>query len=205
MPKIVVHITYYILHITCCIFSSFAQAQLLDSSDLQRVITYTSISQALEHPESVYKLNLSKQKLKVFPMEITQLKNLQELDLSKNKIIEIPKEIELLTHLQELDASKNKLEKIPPEIGNLKNLRHLNLGRNEIVNVPKEIGQLEQLLILDMWDNNLNNLPDEIQNLKNLKVLELRGILFSEEEHARLKTLLPNTQIYLSPSCNCKN
>lgn len=188
--------------------SNFIFAQdivLLDSSALMNEITYTNLKEALEHPDKVYKLNLSKHKLIAFPEEIMQLKNLQVLNLSKNNIKEIPKEIGTLTHLQVLNISKNRLENIPQEIGKLTNLVSLDLGRNKIVDVPKEIGNLNQLELLDLWDNDISLIPDEIKNLTNLKVFELRGILFSDDEPARLKELLPNTKINLSPTCDCGN
>ena len=101
--------------------------------------------------------------------------------------------------------SKNSLEEIAPEIGTLGNLKTLILSRNNLVVMPATIGDLSKLENLDLWDNNLTPLPEEIQQLKSLKVLDLRGILFNAEEHERLKTLLPNAKIFLSPSCNCKN
>jgi Leucine-rich repeat (LRR) protein len=98
----------------------------------------------------------------------------------------------------------NKLEKLPDEIGNLTNLVYLGLNRNRIEELPATIGNLENLEVLELWDNELYNIPDEISQLKKLKVLELRGILFSDEEGARIDSLLPNTKVMMSPTCNCK-
>ena len=98
----------------------------------------------------------------------------------------------------------NKLTKLPDEVGNLQNLTYLGLNRNLIEELPTSIGNLENLEVLELWDNELYSIPDEISNLKKLKTLELRGILFSNEEGTRIDSLLPNTKVMMSPTCNCK-
>ena len=68
------------------------------------------------------------------------------------------------------------------------------------------IGEVGKLEVLELWDNELMDVPDEIGNLGNLKMLELRGILFSDEQQARIDSLVvKNCQVYMSPSCACKN
>ena len=42
----------------------------------------------LAHPDSVINLDLSKQKLASFPVEILKFSNLKSLDLSKNQLIQ---------------------------------------------------------------------------------------------------------------------
>jgi len=165
---------------------------------------YRSLSYALSQPDSVYILVLKGKKLKEFPMEVSKLPNLKVLDLSRNKIKVIPDSLQLLAGLEELDLSSNKIEELPESIGEMVSLKKLSLNRNVIVNLPASIGKLKSLQILELWDNELDNLPDEIHDLKNLKKLELRGILFSEEQQKHFHDLLPDTEIYMSPSCNCK-
>ncbi|MCX6291273.1 MAG: leucine-rich repeat domain-containing protein [Bacteroidetes bacterium] len=165
---------------------------------------YRSLSAALANPGSVYKLNLSKTKLKVFPPGIFKLTNLRELDLSKNKLDSLPKEIGTLTSLMRLNLSNNNLAQLPDEIGRLASLTYLGLNRNVIESLPATIGDLENLEVLELWDNELSTVPEEITKCKKLKVLELRGILFSDDEHMRLDTLMPDVKVYLSPGCNCK-
>ena len=166
---------------------------------------YRSLESALQNADRVYKLNLSKKKLKEVPAEVFQFRNLKELDLSKNKIKELPPQIGDLQNLERLNLSSNKLTALPEETGKLQSLVYLGLNRNLIESLPKGIGSLSSLEVLELWDNELEIIPDEIGQLTKLKVLELRGILFSDEEQTRVKTLLPNTEVYFSPSCNCKN
>ena len=172
------------------------------SPDTSRV--YHSIEAALQNPDHVYKLNLSRKKLRAVPPEIVQFRNLKELNLSKNKIRELPPQIVELQNLERLNLSSNKLKALPEDIGKLQSLIYLGLNRNLIESLPQSIGSLPYLEILELWDNELDSIPKEISRLTKLRVLELRGILFNDEEQTRVKSLLPNTKIYFSPGCNCK-
>lgn len=165
---------------------------------------YRSISVAMQNPDKVYILNLSKTKMKEIPEEVFKFRNLRELDLSKNRIDSLPSEIGTLVMLRSLNLSSNKLEKLPDEIGQLSSLTYLNLNRNRISALPPAIGNLSNLEVLELWDNELFGIPDQIANLKKLKAIELRGILFSNDEAARIDSLLPNTKVFMSPTCDCK-
>jgi len=195
-------ITRLLLFFVCSFAAASAQENTVLVADTAYI--YRSLSVALANPDQVYILNLSRNKLKTFPAGILKLKNLRELDLSHNKIDSLPDEIGTLTNLQRLNLSNNNLVELPETIGKLTALVSLILNRNEIELLPPTIGDLENLEVLELWDNELSTIPEEITRCKKLKVLELRGILFSDEEHARIDSLLPDTRVYLSPSCNCK-
>ncbi len=177
---------------------------LLDSITLDTLTPFTSIEEALKHPEQVIKLELRKNKLKTFPTEILKFTNLQYLDLSKNNIKEIPNEIEQLKNLQYFAISKNGLEELTPQIGQLTHLYYLNINQNELTTLPIDIGKLESLRNLDMWSNNVDKYPEEIKNLKKLELLDLRVILIPDAEQERVQYLLPHTKIYFSPFCKCQ-
>ena len=187
----------------CCLVN-VSQAQLLDSLTLELMPAYTSIEEAMKEPEKVIKLELRKQKLKTFPLEIVKFKNLQYLDLSKNSIDELPEQIAELTNLQYFLISKNKLGGFPKEIGKLINLHYINANQNEMVMLPPQIGKLINLTNMDLWSNNLTTFPDEMSELKKLKILDLRVIIIDDETQQNLKNWLPNTTIYFSPNCKCK-
>jgi Leucine-rich repeat (LRR) protein len=178
---------------------------LLDSLLLRQQKTFKSIAAASVQPDSVFKLDLSKQKHKEVPQEIRNFKNLQVLKLSRNKLKEIPEWIGELKKLQVLDLSYNKIKLLPDSISNCTDLVYLGLNRNVIETLPHTIGRLEFLEVIELWDNEIIALPGEIKQLHNLKTLELRGILFSQEEQEQIYNLLPETNVFFSPSCNCKN
>jgi Leucine-rich repeat (LRR) protein len=192
-------ILFFILTIAVC---SGQESELILNDT---TYIYRSVEEIKAHPEKVFRLNLSKSKLDTFPPEIFECTNLIELDLSKNKIEEIPPEIGRLVNLEKLSMANNNLVHLPKEIGKLTKLRYLGLNRNVLEDLPAEIGDLESLEVFEMWDNELDDLPDEMGRLNNLKILEIRGILFTEEEQARIDNMIVKTaKILMSPACNCK-
>ena len=180
------------------------QKELLDSAEIESAYTYMDLKEALEHPEMVIRLELKKQKLKTFPAEIFQFKNLQYLSLSKNQLKELPDSLYKLSQLQYLDVSHNKIASLPKEIGKCSNLVYLNANNNDLYMLPPQIGNLEKLRTLDLWSNDLADFPEALSNLKQLNTLDVRAILISDDAMKLLKKWLPNTNIYSNPPCNCK-
>jgi len=93
--------------------------------------TYYSIEEALKDPLSVQKLDLSMQKLTVFPEGITQLKNLVCLDLSFNRIAILPATFLCLTNLKVLNL----------------------MGTRYMSKLPKILTQMQGLLFVDLRDH----------------------------------------------------
>lgn len=202
MTKYFVFACFFFLYL--CPFISRGQ-EVLDSLSLAQEKVFRNLGDALLKPDSVFKLDLSKQKRKEVPEQIRQFKNLQVLKLSKNNLTEIPEWIGEFKNLQVLDLSYNKLKAIPSGIGNCRQLVFLGLNRNLIETLPREIGNLKALEVIEMWDNEVQYLPEEIKSLSSLRIFELRGILFSQQEQDQIRMLLPDTEVLFSPSCNCKN
>ncbi len=164
---------------------------------------FTSLSQALMQPDSVFRLKLRRKGYKEIPAEVFNFKNLRELDLIGNKIQRIPNEISSLPQLEILRLGSNKIEVVGKEIGSLINLRYLDLGKNEIQALPFEIGELSNLEFLQIWGNDITLLPESIQNLDKLKYLDMRAILLTDSEREDVLEQLPQTEIFISPGCNC--
>tara|TARA_B100000674_G_C37923562_1_gene954428 strand:+ start:296 stop:877 length:582 start_codon:yes stop_codon:yes gene_type:complete len=166
-------------------------------------LSYNNLEIAILNKDSVFHLDLSKQKLKQIPKEVFEFKNLKILYLNKNKLDEIPKEISKLKQLQKIELSKNNFTVFPIYITQIKSLKTLIINKNKITNIPKEISNLINLEKLDLWSNEIKNIPNEISSLKKLEELDLRVIQFNEEEQKRVIELLPNTKVHFSKSCNC--
>lgn len=194
-----IFLPFALLLVTCDLCS----AQLLDTAALMAQPVYDNLKEALDHPNIVYRLTLKGKKLKIFPMEILKLKNLQELDLSKNKFDSLPEQIGLLTNLQAIDVSGNKLEYLPDSIGELKNLKKLVASKNNLIALPHRIGELKNLEVLDLWQNDLSIFPDEMKNLTKLRWMDLRVILINDDVQQRIREMLPKAVIHFSPSCHC--
>jgi tetratricopeptide (TPR) repeat protein len=72
------------------------------------------------------------EKLKEFPIAITELTQLNQLILKDNEIPSIPNEIGQLTDLKRLDLSNNQLTDLPDTLGDCKNLKRLLIKGNKI-------------------------------------------------------------------------
>ena len=70
------------------------------------------------------------------------------------------------------------------------------LGYNQLKSLPDSIGNLTNLKYLNLSKNQLKDLPESIGKLKKLQRLHLYGNQLSDEEKARIKKLLPDTDIY---------
>jgi Leucine-rich repeat (LRR) protein len=175
---------------------------LLDSSQLEE--TYSYLSEAIQHPEMVIRLELRKKKFKEFPKEIFMFKNLQYLDISKNQIKELPDSIYLLTQLQYLDVSRNKLGSLPKQIGKMANLVYLHANNNDLMGLPPQIGNLERLRVIDLWSNDLSDFPESLSKLKELNTLDIRAIMINVDTIRQLRKWMPTVDIKFDPPCNCK-
>jgi Leucine-rich repeat (LRR) protein len=191
------------LPIACCLLPTWLFGQLLDTAALLAQPVYDNLNEAVQHPSQVYRLDLSRKKLKTFPMEILKFKNLQELDLSKNRLDSIPELIGTLTNLQVLNVSGNKLEYLPDSIGELKNLKKFVGSKNNLIALPKRIGELENLEVLDLWETDLSVFPDEMKKLTKLRWMDLRVILINDDMQQHIREMLPKAIIHFSPSCHC--
>ncbi|MCF8374460.1 MAG: leucine-rich repeat domain-containing protein [Bacteroidales bacterium] len=155
-----------ILTILICLIgigSTLAQDKLLSERKLKRQNTFTSIEEAMTKPDEVYKLKLGGEgkTLKDIPVEVFQLKNLQDLDLSSNRISLLPDELFKLTNLQKLDVSFNQISEIPAGIKQLTNLRVLLCKGCRLVSLPSELGQLQNLEELDLFANHIHSCPKD--------------------------------------------
>jgi Leucine-rich repeat (LRR) protein len=178
-------------------------AQLLDALALDSVRTYRSLERALKEPQLVYRLDLSGAKLKEFPPEIRQLTNLNALDLSGNKLKELPDWITELVHLQELRLSRNKFGSMPAALCRLRHLKRLDMSRNAITGLPECVGRWKELVSLDLWSNDIAIVPEDIKDMPALRFLDLRAIMFEQDEMDRIQELVPKAKVYFSPPCNC--
>lgn len=189
--------------LSCLLLAALVQAQLLPQLALDSVRTYRSLERALQNPDSVYRLDLSHQKLKEVPEEVRRFKNLNALDLGRNKLKDLPGWMNELQYMQEFSAGRNKFTKIPNGVCQWKHLKRLDMHQNRIEGLPACLGGLKELYSLDLWSNDLGDFPDAISGMKALRFMDLRVIQFSQREMDRITTLLPSVKIFFSQPCNC--
>ena len=169
----------------------------------QRDKVFYSLEEAVAAgPDSVYKLDLSKQKLESFPEEILQFTKLRELNLEKNKISDLPSDFQF-KELRVLNLTKNKLTEFPTVLCENPSLRELRLGKNEIAEVPECIGAIRNLITLDLWFNPIEDLPEGLTQLRNLRMLDLRNINFNNEFQKKWSEKLSWVRIEFDLGCDC--
>ncbi len=156
-----------------CAIPAWSQpVKLLNAEQLREAKEYTSIEEALEHPEKVFKLNLKAQKIKKLDPRINEFANLQVLNLMDNRI-----------------------KVLPPEIGGLANLQWLSLYGNKLRSVPEQMRSFQNLSTLFLGKNRLTELPVWIGGYKKLRSLDLFGNKITEREYESIKNRLPNCKV----------
>ncbi|XP_041839153.1 malignant fibrous histiocytoma-amplified sequence 1 isoform X2 [Melanotaenia boesemani] len=113
-------------------------------------------------------LDLQRNKLK-HVIGISNFINLTELNLSRNKIIKFPLEMHNMHKLETLYMNQNKIRSIPEGIfPHLRNLKFLKLGTNRLAKLPSDINQCLSIIYLNLSKNHLQ----DIQPLVGLPKLE---------------------------------
>lgn len=168
--------------------------------------TYTSLEDAMAvDPLTVLKLDLSKKKLKTFPLEIFKFTNLMQLNVSKNKLVSLPENIGDLKKLTYLDVSKNKLTSIPESISKMSMLNSFKMSENKITTLPRSFFTMTSLEILDFYSNPLIFDPQQFSKFsKKLKYIDVRNTGLNTDQCKMLESLLPTTKIKFDKSCNCQ-
>lgn len=153
--------------------------------------------------DSVYSLDLRREKLTAIPAVVFELPNLKTLNLSRNKFELIGDSLALLTHLTHLDLSHNKMKAIPYAVFQLPALTHLSLGMNQIERIPDEIAYLSQLESLDLYDNAIGYFSQNLQKLPNLKHLDIQGVMYGHVMHKKLVQDFSHCTLLIDPPCSC--
>ncbi len=179
-------------------------AQCLPAEQLDTCRIFRSIAAIQGHEQEVYRIDLSKKKLKSIPLEVFKCPHLQELRMNKNDIRTIPDEIKNCPELQRIEIQFNRIDSLPIALFTLLHLKKLDLGYNDIFTIPDVIGDLQELEILAMWDNPIGIYSHELLRLNNLKHLDFLNNPINESVQRALQEGLPNCQMHFSFPCQCE-
>jgi Leucine-rich repeat (LRR) protein len=148
--------------------------------------------------------------LRVFDVEETLLKNIQDLgevsSLERIKLSQCNREMGLiipdqwanLINLKELVLPFNRgnlFSKIGKHLHQWYSLETLDISYCELQSLPDELGELKNLKYLSIAGNPITELPFTLDNLTNLSKLNIMGCEIHPKYLNRLRELMPNLQI----------
>ncbi len=167
---------------------------------------YTSMKEALavEDPTTIYRLDLSRQRLRSVPDELARFTQLRELRLDRNKLDSLPPFLADFSHLELFSAEENELSAFPAAMWNWPQLRELHLGNNWIASIPIDIDALDQLEVLSLWSNVIGTFPVSLSELPKLRQLDLLNNDMTAEEQELLRIWLPDVELIMSEPCRCE-
>ena len=129
--------------------------------------------------KNLKKLNLSGNSIQILPEAIGDMVNLTELNLELNNLKILPDGITELSKLEILNLNFNPIETFPENINNLSNLKKIFLDYTLIYNpkltLPTKFGYLNKLEELIINSPTLEPLPKCFKQLKNLYILSIHG------------------------------
>ncbi|XP_071344488.1 PH domain leucine-rich repeat-containing protein phosphatase 2 isoform X2 [Trachinotus anak] len=147
-------------------------------------------------------LNLSHNRLGVFPECVCEILTLTELNLSCNNLHTVPVQIGNLQSLQTLSLDGNHLSSLPEELGSLSQLNSLGFSFNNFTHIPAVLERLSAVDKLAMAGNRVESLElctlARMSHLKNID-LRLNGLRWVKSES--LEAVSQVTQLDLRDNC----
>ncbi|XP_071387754.1 PH domain leucine-rich repeat-containing protein phosphatase 2 [Centroberyx affinis] len=147
-------------------------------------------------------LNLSHNRLGVFPESVCEILTLTELNLSCNGLHTVPAQIGNLQSLQTLSLDGNHFSSLPEELGGLSQLNSLGLSFNNFPLIPAVLERLSAVDKLSMAGNRVESLElctlARMSHLKNID-LRLNGLRWVKSES--LEAVSQVTQLDLRDNC----
>ncbi|MGB0461462.1 MAG: leucine-rich repeat domain-containing protein [Flavobacteriales bacterium] len=189
------------------ILSCWGAEATAQSVDWQAAPVYMSIESAQTARaagQPVYRIDLTKKRLRSLPAELTEWTELREIILDRNKLTRIDEDLSSWAFLERFSAVSNALEAFPASAIAWTGLKELDLGDNAIDSIPLDIDQLSELRTLSLWSNVIAHYPASLGDLRKLKTLDLEYNDMTLEEQELLKSWLPlSVSINLSAPCRC--
>ncbi|KAM9825217.1 PH domain leucine-rich repeat-containing protein phosphatase 2 [Syngnathus typhle] len=108
-------------------------------------------------------------------LHLPRFSQLKSLNLSHNRLGVFPECVCEILSLTELCLSCNNLHTVPVQIGNLQSLQTLSLDGNHLSSLPAELGGLSQLSSLGLSFNDFNHIPPVLERLSAVDKLSMAG------------------------------
>lgn len=188
----------------CLLSGTQASGQGLDWTSAPVFTSLEGARAARATGEPIYRLDLTKQRMRTFPEEIASWTELREVVLDRNKLKRIDADLSQWAFIERFSAVSNDLESFPASTVQWTSLQALELGNNTIDSIPLDIDQLKQLQVLSLWSNVIAHYPASLGDLRRLETLDLQYNDMTLEEQELLKSWLPlSVNLKLSAPCRC--
>ncbi|XP_040052000.2 PH domain leucine-rich repeat-containing protein phosphatase 2 [Gasterosteus aculeatus] len=147
-------------------------------------------------------LNLSHNRLGVFPECVCEILTLTELNLSCNSLLTVPVQIGNLQSLQILSLDGNHLSSLPEDLGGLSQLNSLGLSFNNFSHIPAVLERLSAVDKLAMAGNTVESLElCTLARMSHLKNIDLRLNRLHCVKSESLEAVSQVTQLDLRDNC----
>lgn len=170
------------------------------SYNLLYKITYTF--------QNITNLNISNNKLIIFPASILELNNLRILEINNNLLTELPVNINKLTNITDLYLFDNEISALPLSFYELTTLNYLDISNNNITEIDNNINKLQSLYELDISYNFITSLPVTFSQLHLSDLTLSNNMITTISDEICLMTSLINIDLcnnfinYISPNIN---
>jgi Leucine-rich repeat (LRR) protein len=177
-----------VLRVSSCKLASFPQGL----SKLPHLKEFDVSRNGIRHIEkgevmglgSLTSLNISRNRLEDCEF-LLELQSLVKLDISQNSIKVLPEEIHVLESLRSLNAGQNQLKGLPPSFGQLYNLEEVDLSNNSIDWLGSfwNSSSFPRLRVLLLEGNNprlVSSLQFAFSTLLTLQSLSMLGVVVDE-------------------------
>ncbi|MBO74834.1 MAG: hypothetical protein CMD33_06150 [Flavobacteriales bacterium] len=177
------------------------------SVDWRSAPVYTSVESAKSARaagQPVYRIDLTKKRLRTLPPELIEWTELREVIIDRNKLTRIDEDLSGWAFLERFSAVSNALEAFPASSMTWAAMRELDLGDNVIDSIPLDIDELSELRTLNLWSNVIAHYPASLGDLTKLETIDLQYNDMTLEEQELLKSWLPlSVSINFSAPCRC--
>ena len=159
-----------------------------------RALRDLSSCRELLKPELVDYVNLDRNELEEFPVELSTLTGLKWLRLNRNKLSAL-KDVSPLVNLRRIYLKGNRFTSVPEELKALPALTDVDLSQNPITEVPDWLVAKKGLENVSFTETLLKKLPDDLSGWESLTSLQLGGLRLAPDEMARIRRALPKVTI----------
>lgn len=170
--------------------------------------SYNSLYKIKYTFQNIINLNVSNNKLIIFPTSILELNNLKILEINNNLLTELPVNINKLTNITELYLFDNEISTLPLSFYELTTLTYLDISNNNITEIDNNINKLQSLYELDISYNFITSLPVTFSQLQLSDLTLSNNMITTLSDEICLMTSLINIDLcnnfinYISSNIN---